>query len=603
MPPNSSHTRFLKRFGSSATSSSSRPAASISNGLTTTTNTALTSNKSSHALLQSREFVDTACDEYNQELLHQAVENAGRWAYGIIVVEVWLLAEDQTKLFRPDGGYWFDPTYHEECVGDDCQICRLFNPDKHDYAPPKNVSPGEGLPGALWAEVSVGNWTKNHRESLAKSIINSSTNDKEFRHEITLTHFRTRHIAWRNVQQLNEDPDQPWNQRLRVLADLKLGWAAAVPFSMHGSQGIVIYMARESVDMSRIQSERNEIYLKAATDLIGAACAFGEPRRAAVMERRKELLSTLHRVRDKIISIHRKGLSLKDLVEKEAETHVAPQGRRRNRHFGVIANAGQGVQKTATTMFEKAKGAGVPIPPAFGWVESFFTFLCVLVTMSTLTFLHRYIHNEKGDNYAVAIGPNGALMCLLFGLTAAPAAQPRNAIIGQAVSMAMSLGIASTDVIPLFLRQGLATALSVSVMAKLGVTHPPAAASAAIYASGLVNWPSMGFLLVANVIAVILATAFNNLSSKRQYPTYWGFETIWCSAIHVCGNAQSAARHACDCISPIPRSSKDVPLHLDSSVSSRSKVAPDASTTDRVELEPSIYKVERSSESIETLDP
>jgi hypothetical protein len=67
--------------------------------------------------------------------------------------------------------------------------------------------------------------------------------------------------------------DQPWNPRLQLLAELGLGWAAAVPFNLHGDQGIVVYCARDEVDMGRLQSDDNESYLIAATDLIGAAYA------------------------------------------------------------------------------------------------------------------------------------------------------------------------------------------------------------------------------------------------------------------------------------------------------------------------------------------
>jgi len=68
-------------------------------------------------------------------------------------------------------------------------------------------------------------------------------------------------------------PDQPWNPRLQLLSELGLGWAAAVPFNLHGDQGIVVYCARNGVDMDRLQSDDNESYLIAATDLIGSAYA------------------------------------------------------------------------------------------------------------------------------------------------------------------------------------------------------------------------------------------------------------------------------------------------------------------------------------------
>jgi hypothetical protein len=59
---------------------------------------------------------------------------------------------------------------------------------------------------------------------------------------------------------LAADPDQAWDARLQLLAELGLGWAAAVPLidpsytvnavssSSNENQGIVIYMARQGVD-------------------------------------------------------------------------------------------------------------------------------------------------------------------------------------------------------------------------------------------------------------------------------------------------------------------------------------------------------------------
>lgn len=41
---------------------------------------------------------------YDDNLLHRAVADAGRWAYGTILVEVWALSEDHTLLTRPEAG-------------------------------------------------------------------------------------------------------------------------------------------------------------------------------------------------------------------------------------------------------------------------------------------------------------------------------------------------------------------------------------------------------------------------------------------------------------------------------------------------------------------
>jgi CBS-domain-containing membrane protein len=111
---------------------------------------------------------------------------------------------------------------------------------------------------------------------------------------------------------------------------------------------------------------------------------------------------------------------------------------------------------------------------------------------------------------------------LLYGLTAAPASQPRNVILGQTVSLAISLAVSYIDSMEIWMRQSLATALAVTCMVKLGITHPPAGASALIFSSGLLDWTHMLMMIVGNVIAILAATLINNISNKRQYPMYWG---------------------------------------------------------------------------------
>lgn len=114
-------------------------------------------------------------------------------------------------------------------------------------------------------------------------------------------------------------------------------------------------------------------------------------------------------------------------------------------------------------------------------------------------------------------------MTLLYGLTAAPASQPRNVILGQIVALTIAVAIGyAHEYLNLWVRQSLTTALAVAAMVKLGVTHPPAGAAALIFASGPYGWGNLLFLLVGNVIAVGAATLINNWSDMRQYPIYWG---------------------------------------------------------------------------------
>jgi CBS-domain-containing membrane protein len=94
--------------------------------------------------------------------------------------------------------------------------------------------------------------------------------------------------------------------------------------------------------------------------------------------------------------------------------------------------------------------------------------------------------------------------------------------VGQTVSISIALVF---RYIPMntALRTSLATALAVASMVKLGVTHPPAGAATVIFVTNsTLSWGSMGFMLIADLLAIGSATLINNISEKRQYPTFWG---------------------------------------------------------------------------------
>src|SRR3569623_1690205 len=120
----------------------------------------------------------------------------------------------------------------------------------------------------------------------------------------------------------------------------------------------------------------------------------------------------------------------------------------------------------------------------------------------------------------------GAFMTLLYGLTAAPASQPRNAILGQIVSMSIALAISYAPTMGGWLRESIAASLAIAAMAKLGITHPPAGASAVLFASGVYGWGNMALTLVGTLISIVMATLINNVSNKRQLPIYWGTEFV-----------------------------------------------------------------------------
>jgi hypothetical protein len=371
----------------------------------------------------------THATQYDSHLLKRAVSDAGRWAYGIILVEVWALNHDRTFLDRPDNGYWIDPVYHNpRCHQPHCEICRLVDPTHPKYVEPRNQSPGQGLPGVLWSEVAQ-SWTKSFRETLAGKIMGTgggnskssggmSSSQNSFLEpnaiRISTSHFST-HILWRSIPQLDSDPDQPWNPRLKLLATLGLGLAAAVPFNLHGDQGIVIYMARDNVDRARLQSESNEAYLVSASDLIAAAYALRGPRQQVVRDRHRELSSALHRVRRKVLALHRQGLDLKAFVD----THAAGGGtevgedaavgdglrhRKPSAAIKAIHDATRATKAALTTSVRKAKGAGAPIPPVYSWKQSLLTFVGSFVTLLAITSLSDHFQTMWGPDYGIVLG-------------------------------------------------------------------------------------------------------------------------------------------------------------------------------------------------------
>ena len=81
-------------------------------------------------------------------------------------------------------------------------------------------------------------------------------------------------------------------------------------------------------------------------------------------------------------------------------------------------------------------------------------------------------------------------------------------------------------VLPLWVAKALAPASAIAAMAAVGLTHPPAGAAAFIYiaspAAATDGWLfALCPLLAGNVLCVLMATAINNLSEKRQYPLYY----------------------------------------------------------------------------------
>lgn len=469
------------------------------------------SNHGSVHLRMSRRHEDV-----DEDILHRAAADAGLGSMGTVYVEVWTLSQDGTKLSRPDGGYWMDPVFHnpdaEECgcCGTlQCSACRISDPDHPNFLPADPVAPGVGFAGVLWSEsVSV------EDTSVVGGILKESN--------------QKRKIVWRDLQAMKNNPHLPFDERLRAIADCGLGWAAAVPFHINHHKGIVIYCARQNVDHGLLTEDGNELYLTCAADLIGSAWALREPRRLAMANRKAKRVAAIRRARIKILFLIRMGFKFDRPIEerpsqvlrrqKELERQKRPLCQKIKEKVQEVSTA---AAATATLVAKKCRGSNNKPPPPFSTEQAVFTFWGSLFLLTFLSAFNEMLLLKHGKEYLLLMPPMGAFICLQFALTQAPAAQPRNCLAGQVLSISIALACSILPFLPIWSKQALGTALALGAMARTGLTHPPAGASAFLFASGQYGMTHLAVLLVANILTIFLGSVINNMSEKRQYPTYY----------------------------------------------------------------------------------
>ena len=513
--------------------------------------------------------------------LSRAVRDAGEFSYGVIACEVWLLNADN-KLVRPKGGWW-----HNSKLYQNYQQSTLL--DELEVTDPEPVLPGVDLPGILWSEAAArsdndvpkggltsrtGSFFTGHKstEDLPAKDPHRQHNCQQHHHlgstldagrntspshglgrtgpsmerlmHLTLHHQHNPHaLFWRDLHSIAEDPDSAKTLRLQKLMDAGIGVAAGIPFHVRNHQGLVIYFARSHTQTHLISDVANDAYLKASAQMIGHAAALSEIRRASVEARRRHNMDASQRFRKNLIENQKKHA---DKIPQDFACFGPDGGRSWKPEIG-DAKAGSVVEEDSTsvledlpldkdtlldqyyhgiqTWFRKCKGGNLQVPPAMTFRQSLWTVFgafCGLLVLSSLNEYYKILSNE---DYFLLIGPFGALMTLQYGLTAAPASQPRNVVLGQAVSGAVSLAFTyiPESILAVWIRRAVGPAVAIGVMVKCGVTHPPAGAHAVLYASGKYNFGFYALVVLSSAISVVPATIVNNMSSKRQYPTYWTF--------------------------------------------------------------------------------
>jgi hypothetical protein len=368
----------------------------------------------------NNEETDTATAEtasdYDTQFFQRVVADAGRWAYGVVLVEVWVMDESQTHLFRPEGGFWVDPVSVDYGQNGNHKFRRLIDPTLDDYFPPTPQAPGVGIPGILWAQAHRGNLAaennsvrsgtifgggtifapfnqatetfdasgskqarnikrkksfsidvgamaaalggdssshgkRRHRRRFSQGLSRSSPQHREDvemgrwtsswrarrnAHDATprgpnLLHRHSllpHEVRWRRISELSNDPDQPFDPRIHYLEnECELGFVAGVPFQIGAIEGIVVYMARKTVDVQKLVASTNEEYLTYSSLLIGSAFALRKPRLAAEKERHLESDEMMRRLKTKMKALKAMNKSVRSLVREESmqkKTNVVP---------------------------------------------------------------------------------------------------------------------------------------------------------------------------------------------------------------------------------------------------------------------------------------
>lgn len=499
-------------------------------------------------------------DHHHIDQLHRTVQDACQFAYGIKMVEVWVWDASRSKLFRPEGGWWIDPYWHklhgkggfdehtETTTTATCTFCQLVDASRHDYITPPMLSPGVGIPGVLWSDLRHSDRKHKRRASgpggggsggaldanfLLQVFGNLSFNENRLDQAALMNN----RIAWRDVKALADDPHQPRNHRLQIIASTDVRWTGGVAFQIKGQEGVVVYYARDRVDFEKLNDKTNTDYLIQAADFIGSAWALRLPRMAAQNRRQEENAHNFRRVRRALVSVIRANVSLDEICTSGTDSGNQRESTslrtRLSDLFYPATDMGQchlalwkRLKKKVHQSLTKSRGGGTTAPPTASWNQSTLTAVGVLLSLLSICAVNEEFSITFGADYGFPIGPMAALLALQFGLSAAPAAQPRTIMVGHILSIVTALIIAEIPSVHVWVKQSIACSLAVGLMAKLSVVNPPAAAAAFVFADG--SWGIINLMtaLLGCLLAILFSVLINNLSNKRQYPSFWGIPEI-----------------------------------------------------------------------------
>lgn len=428
---------------------------------------------------------------------------------------------------------------------------RLTDTVRLDHLSKKMTDPGVGVAGALWSEASTSTSAPGV-ESISSSIHRRvgllAGVPSIYGHESDDANA----VLWREVDTLAEDPDQPYDERLQCFAKAGFKLAAGIPFDIRGFMGIVVFYANPHADAQKLRHPENSQLILMAAQFIGSAVAMQNPMKKAKLRKSRQPVENWKRLRVKILAVVRFHRPL--YVRRRRSNSSSPKMRRvesfnlairrvasfamnRENSFKVLSQATtrlkRGIQKSVEDVqytskakgmkwWSKVKGGHAKNPPAFNTLQCMWTFFGVWTTHSILTGVDYLIVNKSAGEYALLLGPLGALTTLQYNLTAAPASQPKNAFFSQVIALSTCLFLHQFQDLNQWHRSALAPAIVTTLTARLGLIHPPAGATAVLFSYNNFSPEIMIIFLGGVLFAIFTAVIINNLCDRRQYPsTSW----------------------------------------------------------------------------------
>ncbi|KAF2811015.1 uncharacterized protein BDZ99DRAFT_385794, partial [Mytilinidion resinicola] len=155
-----------------------------------------------------------------------------------------------------------------------------------------------------------------------------------------------------------------------------------------------------------------------------------------------------------------------------------------------------------------------------------FAFIGAFVGLLAIAGLFNYTALKDLD------GP-GASAILEYNTLSSPLAQPRNTLLGHALSATIGVGITKLFALSslshsfshslAYIPAALACALSSAAMLLTNTVHPPGGASAVLAATlpDVINmgWPFVGLVTLGSAVMLAVGLLTNNL--MRRFPVYW----------------------------------------------------------------------------------